>query len=181
MTRPPKHIEPIDADFDDVASSTVKSKNNQVQQQIFPLIIRELDRNTINQRANDGYINATALCKAVGKKLNHYGDLKTTREFLKELSSDTGIPVSGLVQSIKGGVPQNQGTWVHPQVAINLGQWASPKFAVLVSKWVTEWMSGNTQTVYTLPDHVRRYMVNRHKIPPNSFFYVGSNDIKIIS
>lgn len=58
------------------------------------------------------------------------------------LSAEVGIPTSGLVQSISGGVPAEQGTWVHPQVATHLAQWASPRFAVLVSKWVLEWMTG---------------------------------------
>jgi hypothetical protein len=48
----------------------------------------------------------------------------------------------GLVQIKKGGVKNEQGTWVHPQVAIHLAQWLSPTFAVKVSKWVFNWMSG---------------------------------------
>ena len=60
---------------------------------------------TINQRAFDGYINATALCKACNKKINDYLRLNNTKEFCKELSSETGIPVSELIQVIKGGVP----------------------------------------------------------------------------
>lgn len=31
------------------------------------LITREVDKNPIEQRLMDGYINATALCKAAGK------------------------------------------------------------------------------------------------------------------
>lgn len=27
-----------------------------------------------------------------------------------------GIPISDLVQSVKGGLPHNQGTWVHPYI-----------------------------------------------------------------
>jgi len=53
-----------------------------------------------------------------------------------------GIPISELIQSFKGGRAENQGTWVHPDIAINLAQWLSPKFAVQVSRWVREWMSG---------------------------------------
>ncbi|MGD0075749.1 MAG: KilA-N domain-containing protein [Candidatus Binataceae bacterium] len=87
----------------------------------------------IEQRATDGYINATAMCQAAGRQFNHYGSNATTKAFLAELSAETGIPVSEIVQSIKGGAPQHQGTWVHPQVAIHLGQWLSPRFAVQVS------------------------------------------------
>ncbi|MDA8172826.1 MAG: KilA-N domain-containing protein [Nitrospiraceae bacterium] len=86
-----------------------------------PLISREFGGEIIQQRAVDGYINATAMGKASGKKINDYGRLSTTKEFLVELSSETGIPVSELVITIKGGPPALQGTWVHPDVAIHLG------------------------------------------------------------
>lgn len=33
------------------------------------------------------------------------------------------ISQDGLVQSIVGGIPELQGTWVHPQIAIHLAQW----------------------------------------------------------
>jgi hypothetical protein len=82
---------------------------------------------------------------------------------LQELSSVMGIPITGLVMTFQGGTPELQGTWVHPDVAINLGQWCSPKFAVAVSQWVREWMSGNFTT--KLPYHLERYMANRAAIP----------------
>lgn len=51
----------------------------------------------------DGYVNATALCKAVGKLMADYTRLRNTQDFLNELASDMGIPISELVQSVKGG------------------------------------------------------------------------------
>ena len=70
-------------------------------------------------------INATSLCKAAGKRLDHY------KENLHELSSVTGIPVSELFNPIIGG--KYPGTWVHRKVGYHLAQWISPKFAVQVS------------------------------------------------
>src|SRR4051812_7408867 len=87
----------------------------------------------IQQRLNDGYINATAMCKAAGKLLNDYTRLRSTQEFLVALSRSTGIPVHLLVRSILTGPNEHRGTWVHPQVAISLAQWLSADFAVLVS------------------------------------------------
>lgn len=133
------------------------------------LITREVDENPINQRLLDGYINATALCKASGKNFADYARLKTTTDFLSELSSDMGIPMSALIQQVRGGMPEHQGSWVHPQVAINLAQWASPKFAVLVSKWVFEWMTGTIPNSRRLPYHLQRYMINRTAIPATHF------------
>ncbi len=133
------------------------------------LVTREIDECPIEQRLMDGYINATALCKAAGKRLNDYTRLGTTQDFLSALSSDTGIPVSALVQLVKGGIPQYQGTWVHPQVAIHLAQWASPQFAVQVSRWVFEWMQGNIPQSNKLPYHLQRYIINRMEIPSTHF------------
>lgn len=133
------------------------------------IISREVEKNVINQRLMDGYINATALCKAAGKDFYDYDRLKSTKEFLQELSNESGIHGSALTQIIRGGNPHNQGTWVHPQVAINLAQWASPKFAVLVSKWIFEWMHGRIPAASRLPYHLQRYLINRSEIPPTHF------------
>ena len=136
----------------------------------YPLISHNIETGIINQRANDGYINATALCKACNKEVKHYLENKSTKEFLKELSLVVGIPTTELVKIIQGGTPELQGTWVHPQVAVNLGQWASPKFAVLVSQWVLEWISGKNKNNYRLPYHIRRYLINNEKILNQTHF-----------
>ena len=141
-------------------------KNTQL---VFAFIDRSVDENHIQQRLLDGYVNATALCKAANKNFADYMRLKTTSEFINTLSSDTGIPMSALIQSIRGGDPKLQGTWVHPQVAINLGQWASPNFAVAVTKWVMEWISGKIKPTNNMPYHLQRYILNRDKIPTTHF------------
>lgn len=135
------------------------------------LIQHETNGTVVDQRANDGYVNATALCKAAGKNLADYVRLGATKAFAQELSADMGIPISELIQSVKGGDPYLQGTWVHPQVAVNLGVWASPKFAVLVSKWVTEWMTSGAKPSFgsALPPHLSRYLTNDARIQPGYF------------
>ncbi|MDX2084680.1 MAG: KilA-N domain-containing protein [Candidatus Melainabacteria bacterium] len=98
-----------------------------------------------------------------------YQRLSAKKAYLEELSTDMGIPMSELVQVIKGGEPSLQGTWVHPQVAINLGHWLNTKFAVLVSKWFFEWVSGNIQPKTEIPYHIRRYIANRSEVPFTHF------------
>lgn len=141
---------------------------NQLIQRDFEFISHEISHAIIHQRAVDGFVNATAMCRVSGKLFADYGRLGSTKEFLTELSSVTGIPITGLVVKIQGGRSELQGTWVHPDVAINLGQWCSPKFAVAVSQWVREWASGRAKP-RELPYHVRRYMANRSEIPPTHF------------
>lgn len=93
-------------------------------------------------REGDGYINATQLCKNAGREFHTWHRSQSTIEFLEALSAEPQFCGTEIIQIKKGGDPKSQGTWIHPQVAINLGQWLSPKFAVAVSKWVQDWMSG---------------------------------------
>ena len=83
-----------------------------------PFISRELEKTSVNQRVTDGFINATEICKAAGKNFADYTRTQNTKDFLEALSADMGIPITELIEQIKGGIPQFQGTWVHPQ---NLG------------------------------------------------------------
>lgn len=106
------------------------------------LIPHQYQGQIVRLRSRDGYVNATAMCKAAGKFWADYHRLESTKEYVAELSSEVGIPITELIQSVTGGNPALQGTWVHPQVAIHLAQWASAKFAVRVTQWVYDWMSG---------------------------------------
>ena len=81
----------------------------------------------------DGYVNATALCKQANKLFKDYYKTDTTKAFLETLSSVRNIVLTNLVQTKRGGTPQEQGTWVHELVAVNLAQWLDPKYAVLVT------------------------------------------------
>lgn len=125
------------------------------------IIVHELGNTQILHRSDDGYMNATAMCKATDKKMNHYLSNAGTSDYLDALATDTGIPASQLIQVVKGGAGK-QGTWVHPKVAIHLAQWLSPQFAVQVTNWVHDWMMGkNTQPVQqapmALPDNTTKH------------------------
>lgn len=143
------------------------------------LIPHTVQGEVIYQRPNDGYINATAMCKAAGKKWFDYARLSSTGPFVAELSSVAGIPATELIQSVSGGTPQFQGTWVHPQIATHLAQWLSPKFAVLVSKWVMEWLSGAPKRA-ELPYHIRRHLANQNSVPIGHFSVMAEMTIMLI-
>lgn len=116
------------------------------------IISHPINGQIVNQRAEDGYINATAMCAAARKRFNDYSALGSTGAFLEALSSDTRISVSQLVVSKRGNSKAfTQGTWVHPQVAIHLAQWLSPEFAVQVSRWVFQWVNNLTKEAPTDP------------------------------
>lgn len=133
------------------------------------LIPHRVDGELIEQRAIDGYINATAMCRAAGKQFNDYTRLNVSKLYFDELESVTGIPVTELIQSVRGGGPTVQGSWVHPKVAIHLAQWLSPRFAVQVSEWVYDWISGKSPAPSRMPYHLRRYVKNRAGVPAGHF------------
>ena len=151
------------------------------------LIPHEIDNAVITQRASDGYINATALCKAGGKLFANYVDNLETQQFLRELSSKTGIPIDGknqgLIHSRPGAPETGGGTWVHPKVSIHLGQWVSAKFAVQVAEWVMDWMSGKTpapvQPKSVLPPHLARYFENDPRVPLGYFSILQETGVQL--
>ena len=95
----------------------------------------------------DGFIDATALCKAGGKKFNDWFRLEKTKSFLEILGGSAGYPADLLVQNITEGKNELRGTWVHPRLAVNIAQWISPLFDVQVSGWVYEIAITGTVTV----------------------------------
>lgn len=132
-----------------------------------PLIAHQTDQGIVQQRASDGYINATELCNAAGKRWHNYVRNESTGHFLRALATKTRISVLELNQEVrdKNGIAS---TWVHPKVAIHLAQWLSADFAVQVSEWVYDWMSGNGQPA-KLPYHLERHLINQNKIPLGYF------------
>lgn len=95
-----------------------------------------------------GYVNATQMCQACGKKWAHYASLDSTKDYWNKLSTDIGIPISELVVSIKGGNNKEiQGTWTHPEIAIDLAQWVNVEFRIWANRALRQIMSGQKQSV----------------------------------
>jgi hypothetical protein len=117
----------------------------ELKDESYELVPLELDNGyIIESRDEDGYINITNLCKAGGKEFKAWNRLDKTKAFLKALSTAVGISTTVLIHvgtgSKFGTTEETTGTWVHPQVAINIAQWISPQFDVKVSAWVLEVM-----------------------------------------
>lgn len=134
------------------------------------LISHQVNNAVIEQRSDDGYINATQLCQVAGKRWHNYVRIETTGHFLRALSAKMRIRVSELHQEVisKAG---EKSTWVHPKVAIHLAQWLSADFAVQVSEWVYDWLdgSGSPSGRAKLPAHLARYIANDGKVPTGYF------------
>ena len=154
-----------------------------MQQLKLSLIPHVHEGEIIYQRATDGYVDATAMCHAAGKDFAGYMALPTTVDFLEELSKDTSIPTSDLIQNLPDDRHGVIATWVHPYIALNLGQWLSPKFTLLVSKWIDEWRSGSAtpKKSAVLPYHLERYMANKDQIPHDHFSILSELAMRLIA
>ena len=100
----------------------------------------------------DGFINATAMCKAGEKLFASWKRLDSTNELIKTLEekiknnttiqnekSDMQIHISQLIDVKKGNSSKfSQGSWIHPDLAVHLAMWISPTFGIQVSGWVRE-------------------------------------------
>jgi len=75
-------------------------------------------------------------------------------EIMTTKNSDLVIQRSGIMTTKKiidikkgGNDKKAQGSWIHPDLAVQLAQWLSPVFALKVSKWVREIALAGTVTV----------------------------------
>ena len=89
-------------------------------------------------REDDGYINATLLCKVSGKDIREWKKNKSSKDLLNKFSSMMEIPIIEILKANKGGDIKLQGTFVHPDIAIQIAQWCNPLFAIQVSRWTRE-------------------------------------------
>lgn len=89
--------------------------------------------------SNNGTImvSATQMARPFGKLVGDWLRLKSTEEFVNALSCDMQIPISALVQVVKGGNGE-QGTWLHEDVALEFARWLSPKFAIWCNMKIKE-------------------------------------------
>jgi len=117
-----------------------KSKLTKISDGLFNCTLNLTDGSSIIiPMREDGYINATMLCKAGGKEFKHWFENKTTKLLIYTSESEVGIPTSQLIDIKKGNSSKfEQGSWIHPDLGIHLAQWISPSFALQVSRWTRE-------------------------------------------
>ena len=99
------------------------------------LVSRSWNCTPISRRTADGYVNATAMCRANGKQWSKYRESDRCQTYLDALAETSEIRMFDLIESRQG---QGGGTWVHPQVAVDLARWISAPFAVWMDGWFLE-------------------------------------------
>lgn len=101
------------------------------------------------QKGDSVMVNATEMAKPFGKRCNDFLSTKQTKELISSSSAKTGISATGLVTVNQGG--NNQGTWMHEDLALVFAQWLSPDFYLWCNDRIKELLQyGMTATQPTL-------------------------------
>ena len=94
------------------------------------------------------YVRLNDIAKPFGKRLDNWMRLKTTKELFEAFKVDRSYNGAKAFYTIQGGNTVSsdlrersetlaaQGTFVHPDIAIQFAQWCSPGFALWVSRQV---------------------------------------------
>ncbi|MEH2384880.1 MAG: KilA-N domain-containing protein [Nostoc sp.] len=81
-----------------------------------------------------GYVNATQMCQACNKLWADYARLESTKVYWEGLSTSMGIPIDLLVITIATGKNHHRGTWIYPEIAIDLAQWVNVDFRIWANR-----------------------------------------------
>ena len=106
--------------------------------------------------AAGAFVNATAMCAAFGKRPAPFLALESTKDFISELEklnaenpgispgSDVRNPDITFVVTRKGNRSggQDQGTWLHPDLALECARWLSPRFAIWTNRIIRRILAG---------------------------------------
>jgi hypothetical protein len=105
---------------------------SKIKEPMSDLVTRAWNGTPIARRTTDGYINATAMCRANGKNWSAYRETDRCQEYIDALADSSEIRGMNLIES-RGG--NGGGTWIHPQIAVDLARWISAPFAVWMDGW----------------------------------------------
>ncbi len=82
------------------------------------------------------------MCQATGKLFTDYARLTNTKAFLTALINRYGNSHIGTSSIVRGGDPGEQGTWVHPDIAVQHGPLVLAGVRRPGPRWVREWANG---------------------------------------
>lgn len=92
-------------------------------------------------------VNATQMAKAFGKKPVDWMKNQQSQDYIGALSEVRNLTSADLVRVIRGGNPNNQGTWMHEDVALEFARWLSPEFAIWCNDRIKELLTQGVATV----------------------------------
>jgi phage antirepressor YoqD-like protein len=108
----------------------------------------------MEKRANNIiWVCLTDMAKASGKQASDWSRLKNTQEFLVELESVRGNPVT---ETVQGGQPEKQGTWGLEEVALDFAGWCSVSFKIWMLDKIKTLMKEGSVSLYPKPTDLSR-------------------------
>ena len=95
----------------------------------------------------DGFLNATAIASHFGKLPKDYLKSEQTQQYISALAENLSVRRKILTEEnqiviVKRGGSE-QGTWLHPKLAIHFARWLNPKFAVWCDEQIEALLNGN--------------------------------------
>jgi KilA-N domain len=140
----------------------------------------------VEQRITDGFINGTAMAVAHKKDITQWFRTRDVLELFIALADDLNqnsnpvnlqdLDVSRLSPSkyaemfpfaitVKRGSPETGGgTWLHPDIAVQLAQHCNKPFAIQVSRWIREWLTTGKNPIQVDVDQEFIAWQQRHDI-----------------
>ena len=116
------------------------------------LIYRSFGGLSLSFNSENDYVNATAIAKRYYEKTGKRRDisswlkLQRTKETIKYISNIKQIPQKDLYIIAQGGrVPDEQGTFLHPDLVIPFAAWLSVEFEYIVTQIMLERISGQSR------------------------------------
>ncbi len=124
------------------------------------IIIKDYLGSNIEFKEENGnvYANGTLMCNAFNKRINNWNQNKETKELITEVSTETGIPASQLITTVKGGLGK-QGTWIHEELILDLAQWLNPKFR----RWSQKQLATLIREGYVIADNISKEQLEEAK------------------
>ncbi len=94
----------------------------------------------------DGYLNATQIASHFGKQARDYLKTEQTQQYITALAEFLSVKTKILTKEnqvviVKRGGSE-QGTWLHPKLAIHFARWLDPKFAVWCDEQIEALLNG---------------------------------------
>lgn len=102
-------------------------------------VVKVYEGNAISfSKGKNVMVNATEMAKPFGKTTKDWLRTNSSHEFISSLSGVRHICPTELVKVVQGGSPEQQGTWMHEDVALEFARWLSPKFAIWCNDRIKE-------------------------------------------
>jgi hypothetical protein len=109
------------------------------------IVLHQFGSVSVGLNKKDGYINATKLCVAyniangTSKQPSDWTKTKRAEAYIAYVASVRNILRTELVVVKQGQNHDEQGTWIHPDLAVPFATWLSVEFEYQVSQWIQDW------------------------------------------